>query len=147
MTVSKKIAPMRWLSAAVLATTLAGCQSMGGTAPAGNVSLSGAAEVPAVTTMAVGTGNIRVGADRTVTGSVTTTGVNATMAHIHMAPKGSNGPVVVPLTKTAEGVWSVPDGIRLNDTQYAGYIAGNMYVNVHSAAHPGGEIRGQLNAK
>ena len=139
----------RLLSAAAMAALVAGCGAMGmgmGTAPAGRVSLSGANEVPAVATTATGSGLIRVAADRSVSGSISTSGIDAKAAHIHMAPKGSNGPVIVTLTKVADGSWIVPDGAKLNDAQYASYVAGDMYVNVHSAANPGGEIRGQLSS-
>lgn len=137
------------LSALGLAVLLAGCSGMGtspksGMSGHGMVSLSGSNEVPAVESKATGSGMIMVAADHTVSGSVTTTGIEGTAAHIHMAAKGTNGPVVVPLTKTAEGTWSVPAGVHLTDAQYAAYVAGTMYVNVHSAANPGGEIRGQL---
>ena len=97
-----------------------------------------------MTTAASGSGTITVGADKSVSGSVTTTGVDGTAAHIHMAATGQNGPVIVPLTKTADGVWSVPAGAKLTDAQYDAFKAGNLYVNVHSAANKGGEIRGQL---
>jgi hypothetical protein len=38
----------------------------------------------------------------------------------------------------------VPEGSKLTDEQYAAFKAGNLYVNVHSAEHKGGEIRTQL---
>ncbi len=108
------------------------------------VTLSGDQEVPAVKTSAAGSGTITINADKTVSGSVTTTGVAGTMAHIHMAAAGKNGPVIVPLTKSGEGTWSVPAGAKLTDAQYEAFKAGNLYVNVHSAENKGGEIRGQL---
>jgi hypothetical protein len=109
-----------------------------------NVSLSGSQEVPAVTTSASGSGTITIAPDLSVSGSVTTLGVDGTMAHIHMAATGQNGPVIVPMTKTADQVWSIPTGAKLTDAQYQSFKAGNLYVNVHSAANKGGEIRGQL---
>ena len=114
-------------------------------APSGsNVILSGSQEVPPVTTTATGSGTIKALNDRSVSGSVTTSGVAGTAAHIHMGAKGTNGPVIVPLNKTGDNIWSVPASIRLNDTQYEAFGLGNLYVNVHSAANPGGEIRGQI---
>jgi len=108
------------------------------------VALSGGEVVPAVTTSASGSGTITIGDDHSVSGSVTTTGVAATAAHIHMAAAGQNGPVIVPLTKSGDSTWTVQAGAKLTDQQYDAFKAGTLYVNVHSAAHPGGEIRGQL---
>ena len=108
------------------------------------VMLSGAQEVPPVTSSGAGNGTISIGDDKTVTGSVTTTGVTGTMAHIHNGAAGKNGPVVVPLSKNGENTWAVPPGAKLTDAQYAAFKAGDLYVNVHSAQHQGGEIRGQL---
>ena len=98
------------------------------------LSLSGAQEVPPVATSASGTGSITIGPDQSVSGSVTTAGVDGTMAHIHLAAAGQNGPVVVPMNKTAEGVWTIPAGAKLNDAQFQSFKDGNLYVNVHSAA-------------
>ncbi|HEY4368024.1 MAG TPA: CHRD domain-containing protein [Steroidobacteraceae bacterium] len=108
------------------------------------VSLVGADEVPAVTTAATGNGTITVNADKSVTGSVTTKGITGTAAHVHLGAPGKNGPPVITLTKTSDTVWSIPAGSKLTDEQYASYKAGDLYVNVHSAEHKGGEIRAQL---
>ena len=106
--------------------------------------LSGAAEVPPAKTSATGIGTISVAADRTITGSVTTTGMKGTMAHIHEAAAGANGPVAIPLVQDGDGKWAVPAGTKLNDAQFAALKAGKLYVNVHSAQYPGGEVRAQL---
>jgi hypothetical protein len=111
------------------------------------VSLSGDQEVPPVSTSASGNGTITVSPNKSVTGSITVSGMEPTAAHIHEAAQGENGPVVIPLTKSSDTTWSVPAGARLTDAQYKSYLAGNLYVNVHSAAHKGGEIRGQLSPK
>jgi len=107
------------------------------------VTLSGSQEIPPVITSATGSGTITV-ADKAVSGSVTTTGVVGVAAHIHQGAAGQNGPVIIPLTKTGDNVWSVPAGAQLTDEQNAAFKAGNLYVNVHSAANKAGEIRGQL---
>ena len=108
------------------------------------VKLTGAGEVPPVQTAATGSGTITVNDDKSVSGSVTTKGIEGIAAHVHQAATGKNGPPIIPLEKTAEGVWSVPQGAKLTDEQYASYKAGDLYVNVHSAEHKSGEIRGQL---
>ena len=108
------------------------------------VHLTGAQEKPPVTTSASGTGTITIAADRTLSGTIKTTGVDATMAHIHVGAPGQSGPPIITLNKGADGVWSVPAGSKLTDEQYASFKAGNLYVNIHSAEHKAGEIRGQL---
>lgn len=108
------------------------------------VTLSGAEEVPPVQTSASGSGSITVGEDKSVSGSVTTKGIDGTMAHIHEAAPGQNGGVAVPLIRKGGNEWTVPAGAKLTDEQYKAFKAGNLYVNVHSDANKGGEIRGQL---
>ena len=128
----------------VTAATLALCL-LTGLAQAAELKLSGANEVPAVTTAASGSGTITVADDGTVSGSIKTTGIQGTMAHIHVAAAGKNGPVAVPLTKGADGAtWSVPAGTKLSADQLKSYKAGELYVNVHSDTNKGGEIRAQL---
>ena len=109
-----------------------------------SISLSGDAEVPPVTTSAKGTGQITVMPDRTVSGSIKVSGLVPTMAHIHEGAVGKNGPPIITLTKTASDSFAVPAGARLTDAQYTGFTSGELYVNVHSAQYPNGEIRAQL---
>lgn len=106
--------------------------------------LTGNMEVPPVVTQATGNGEIAIDGDMAVSGKVTTSGVAATMAHIHRGKAGSNGPVIVPLGKSGDDAWAVPAGAKLSAADYKAYLDGDLYVNVHSAEHPGGEIRGQL---
>jgi hypothetical protein len=117
-----------------------------GTATAGDaVKLSGKEEVPPTPSMATGSGTITVKDDKSVSGSVTTSGVEGTAAHIHLAEKGKNGPPIITLTKGEDGKsWNVPADSKLTDEQFAAYKAGHLYINVHSAAHKPGEIRAQL---
>src|SRR5208282_1738913 len=83
------------------------------------VSLSGAQEVPSVSTGASGSGTITVNTDKTVSGKIMTQGINAIAAHIHSGEMGKNGPVAVPLAKDGDNQWAVPAGARLSDAQYA----------------------------
>lgn len=129
---------------------LAGCADMQSKMPdwmpgsgAISVSLSGAEEVPPAKTEGSGSGSFRVAEDGTITGSVTTKGVAGTMAHIHQAAKGKNGPVIVPLTKSGD-TYSVPAGRKLTEAQIKALKEGSLYVNVHSNKYKGGEVRAQL---
>jgi hypothetical protein len=146
------ISPARALFASLAlaaAALLGACSDMGMHAPGAGpmtLKLTGAQEVPPVETAAVGEGVIKIAPDGAVSGSVTTTGIAGIMAHIHIAAPGVNGPVIVPLAKMGDNTWSVPAGAKLTPEQMAAYQSGNLYVNVHSEAHKGGEIRAQLMA-
>jgi len=134
---------MKRLFVLIASLSLAACAGMmsgGGTV---RVNLSGAEEVPPVSVPGSGSGSITIGEDGSVTGSVTTTGVEGTAAHIHIGARGANGPVIVPLTKSGHA-YSAPAGAKLNDAQMKAFKAGNLYVNVHTARNKGGEVRGQL---
>lgn len=129
------------VKAMLVSLTLASGAALAQSVP---LKLSGDAEVPPVKTMAAGSGTISVAADMSVSGSVTTVGIMGTMAHIHMAAAGTNGGVIIPLKGTGDGKWTVPDGAKLTEAQYQAFKAGGLYVNVHSAMAPGGEIRAQI---
>jgi hypothetical protein len=108
------------------------------------VKLSGDQEVPAVASSATGVGTLVIKNDGAVSGSIKTAGIEGTVAHIHLAEPGKNGPPIITLNKTGDNTWTVPEGSKLTDDQYKSFKAGNLYVNVHSAEHKGGEIRTQL---
>src|SRR4051812_27359352 len=129
---------------AILAlTACSGMSNMMGGGNSVRVNLSGAEEVPPVQTQAAGNGSFTIADDGAVSGSVTTTGLQGLVAHIHQAARGQNGPVIVPLTKNGD-TYSAPANAKLNEAQMSAFKAGNLYVNVHSAQNKGGEIRGQL---
>jgi hypothetical protein len=109
-----------------------------------NVRLTGTEEVPPVSTSATGAGEIVVTPERLVSGTIVVTGMEPTVAHIHVGAPGQNGPPIVTLGKSGAYTFVVPAGSTLTEAQYADYRSGNLYVNVHSAAHPNGEIRVQL---
>lgn len=109
--------------------------------------LNGSAEVPPVTTAATGSSQITVLPDRSVNGSVKISGMVPTMAHIHEAAVGKNGPPIITLVPAPNDSYAVPAGTKLTEAQYASFTAGRLYVNVHSAKHPDGEIRAQLLGK
>ena len=135
-----------WLplgAALVLALSTFGSYSSIAAAADIEVTLASNQEVPPSRSAATGIGTIVVGIDRSVSGSVTTTGIAGTAAHIHEAATGKNGRVIIALAKVGN-TYTVPAGAKLSDTQFASFQLGNLYINVHSVAYPGGEIRGQL---
>ncbi|HUI99537.1 MAG TPA: CHRD domain-containing protein [Usitatibacter sp.] len=136
----------RTLVAIACAAALGACSTMESMTNSGSqqVSLSGANEVPPADTGASGSGTVTVNSDHTVTADITVTGMEATAAHIHEGAKGKNGKVIIPLTKMGDDHFVAPPGAKLTDEQYAAYKAGDLYVNVHSKQHPGGEVRAQL---
>jgi hypothetical protein len=112
--------------------------------------LTGAQETPPVDTAAAGTGIAVVNSiTGEVFGSVKTTGIAGTLAHIHDGNAGTSGGVVVPLVETpaGSGVWLTAAfrTLPVSPTdELARFNAGGLYFNVHSAAHGSGEIRGQI---
>jgi hypothetical protein len=108
--------------------------------------LDGKSEVPATTSAGTGTADIDYdAASKKLSWKLTYSGLSgpATMAHFHgPAEAGKNAGVAVPITNATS---SPAEGSAvLTDAQAADLVAGKYYVNVHTAANPGGEIRGQV---
>jgi hypothetical protein len=128
--------------------------------------LTGDQEVPAVSTRAQGQAIFQLNKERTeLRYKVIVANIhNVTMAHIHLAPAGVNGPVVAWLYPAAPPAQLIPgrfngvlaEGILTEDdlvgmlagesleTLVEQIMAGNTYVNVHTLQFPPGEVRGQI---
>jgi hypothetical protein len=128
--------------------------------------LSGREEVPPADTKATGQATFQLSRDGTeLSFRLNVANIeNITQAHIHLAPAGTNGGVVVWLypdgppaqlipgrtqgtlargTITADDLVGALAGAALDDLVDE-MKAGNAYVNVHTSQFPGGEIRGQI---
>jgi hypothetical protein len=141
----------RLFIACVSALSLAACG--GGTDLA--AVLSGAAEKPsAVTTTGSGNSDVTVSDKKLeVSGNFKDLSGNAMSAHIHgPADANSTGPIFCTLTVPAATSGSISGGegagscstIELTDALVTQFEQGMFYVNIHTAANPNGEIRGQL---
>jgi hypothetical protein len=123
--------------------------------------LSGGEEVPAVEMKSRGVASFQLSPDGTeLSYRLIVANINeVSAAHIHLAPSGVNGPVVAflfngPIVESANGVLAqgtiTADDLTgpLAGQSLADLVAeiqsGNTYVNVHTSANPGGEIRGQI---
>ena len=126
--------------------------------PAYGGPLTGAQEVPPVATAATGEGTAVVSADgATITYIVTYTGLSGavTAAHIHTGASGVAGGVILPLTAGPSPMvgtltaanFSASGAITTFAEAVTALRAGTTYFNLHTAANPGGEIRGQIVAK
>jgi hypothetical protein len=105
--------------------------------------LNGSQETPLVKTSATGETTLTLNADKSLTCTLTTTDTNnANAAHIHLAPAGVAGPIIIPLAG-GPTTWSCPSTALTTD-QLTALQNGNLYVNVHTTDHPNGEIRGQI---
>ncbi|WP_426441765.1 CHRD domain-containing protein [Bradyrhizobium genosp. P] len=108
--------------------------------------LNGKSEVPPNTTAGTGTADIDYdAATKKLTWKLTYSGLTgpATAAHFHgPAEPGKNAGVAVAIPNA--GTSPVDGSATLTDAQAADLLAGKYYVNVHTAANPGGEIRGEV---
>jgi hypothetical protein len=119
------------------------------------MNLSGANQAPPVST--TGSGTLE-GSYNTKTKEITldlkwslgNPNDTTTMGHIHKGAVGVSGPVVIPFTDLPSGSTNQQYHFTsppLTAEQEADLKAGNYYVNIHSNANPGGELRAQLNLK
>ena len=105
--------------------------------------LNGASEIPPNASMASGASTLTYNTSNKTFSVVTTySGLTPIMGHIHKAAKGTNGPVIFPFTDVSMSPIKL-DG-TLTDAQALALEKDSMYVNLHTTAFPGGEIRGQL---
>lgn len=114
-----------------------------------SIPLTGAQQVPPVETSGSGKADLTYDpGTKVVTWTITFSGLSspATMAHFHgPAPEGKNGPVVMWLSKQGTPPESPITGqATLTPAQAQQFEAGDWYINVHSQAHPAGELRGQI---
>jgi hypothetical protein len=136
----------RWIAAGAVALAMFAGAAGAKTLHFG-ATLKGASEVPAHDVK--GTGKVTASLDtatKAFSYKVTYAGLTgaATMAHFHgPAAAGVNAPPVVPVPASALAN-PMAGTATLTDAQIADLEAGKWYFNIHTAANPGGEIRGQL---
>ena len=110
------------------------------------VTLSGASEVPPVTTAGKGTADVDFDpATKKLSWKLTHSGLSgpATAAHFHgPGEPGKNAGVAVAIPNAASS--PVEGNATLTDAQAADLASGKYYINIHTAANPAGEIRGQV---
>ncbi len=129
-----------------------------------SATLVGAEEVPPNASTALGTATATLNADDTVTYSVSSTGFDTdfVVAHVHDGPRGVAAPVMFPIDCNAEGggtrsrlrrgprcdgpcrVFCGGTSRPLTEGEKLSLVAGETYVNLHTAAFPDGQIRGQF---
>ncbi|MCC3159415.1 CHRD domain-containing protein [Hymenobacter sp. 15J16-1T3B] len=111
--------------------------------------LRGDQEVPAVTTNARGVASFTLNATRDtlfITAAFNGLSGAITQAHVHDGARGVAGPVVTNLLPfiTGNRMQGFLTGTDLDRAKLSKYLRGEYYINVHTAANPGGEIRGQI---
>jgi len=113
--------------------------------------LNGSQEVPPPTSLTgIGTGALVLNTSNNTITSCSVTFSNLTgpaiAAHIHLAPPGIAGPIIIPLTLGAGGTSpaTCTAGTALTADQVTALLQGNLYFNVHTSANMAGEDRGQI---
>jgi hypothetical protein len=140
----------RWLWAILACVLWIGAPLLASAAPTSfQVKLDGAQQVPPVETAGAGTADLTYDpATKVLIWNVTFSGLSgpASMAHFHgPAPAGKNAGVEIWISTKGKTATSPLVGqATLTDAQAADLMAGNLYINVHTAKNPNGEIRGQV---
>ena len=132
--------------ATVAAATLAfAAAAFGGGAPE-HATLTGSQEVPAADPDGSGTATLRLNQGKgTICYQLTVSNLGpVTAAHIHAAPVGVNGPIVVPLQAPTTGSSTACATVARDLVRAILKHPASYYVNVHTTEFPGGAIRGQL---
>jgi hypothetical protein len=109
--------------------------------------LTGTQQVPADSSLAIAVGVIIVdAASQDMVASVSSLGISGLSAHIHQAAPGENGAAIFALNETTvgSGIWAAR--LALAESQRNALAGGNYYFDIHSAAFPNGELRGQIAA-
>lgn len=106
--------------------------------------LNGDQETPPVSTTAIGYGYASLDFPNldSITYAVIYSGIVPTTAHIHNARPGTAGPVVIPLRAGQPGFYF--GRAAMSENMLTAFFKDELYFNIHSAAHPAGEIRGQI---
>ena len=124
-------------------------QLMGSNKIAFDAWLNGAQQTPSITTTAKGVASVKVNTTfDTLTYNVVTNGLSGaiTGAHFHLGVIGASGGVAIDITSGINGnnISGMVTGTAVTTSFVNSMLSGGVYLNVHTSANPGGEIRGQV---
>ena len=141
----KKLFTYSWVASMILSVTSVTANHFGDKLQF-SARLNGAQEVPATSVNAVGVGSFMLnGTQDQIEVNATFTGLTGSITgvHIHSGAPGENGGVVIDLMQML-AVNKLSGSIAVTSAQLAEFVKGGYYLNVHTAANPNGEIRGQI---
>ena len=129
---------------------LTACNDKKDVAPTSNTTqltatVNGAQQVPVTPSTATGTfTGTYTSADKKLVYTVTYQGITPSIAHIHTGAPGTSGSVAIPFSNLTSPITGTA---TLTPEQAENLLNGRMYVNLHSSAYSGGEIRGDIKKK
>lgn len=135
---------IRFLAISIILSSIISCDD---NYPSQNVTfiahLNGASEDPANSSTAIGTATLIYNTNTKIFTITVTHNISApTSAHIHKGDVGIIGPPVFTFSSFTSPITYT--SIALDAAQVADLYANLYYVNIHTTAYSGGEIRGQL---